>query len=118
MHIQTGHKAFPALIAALCFAILSGLHIARPLTPITVVPSELASFGFTVDDICGYGENGGNSSSCPNCTLVENLVLLASSDLLDWTPAVSGLESCPYCTALHHASRPLAYKARAPPVFT
>ncbi|WP_170327106.1 hypothetical protein [Ruegeria arenilitoris] len=52
-----------ALFAALCFAVLAGLHLARPI-PTGPDPVLL---GFSASDICGYGEA---ETQCPTCVLV------------------------------------------------
>ncbi|MBY6068777.1 hypothetical protein KUW17_18690 [Leisingera aquaemixtae] len=102
-----------ALAAALCFALLAGLHAARPVA----ADQGFAAFGYAASDICGFGEGGAETRSCPNCTLAAGAVLPQSKApeplcLFRRTAAAGrgGWIAAPGVVS--------TYQARAPPVFT
>ncbi|WP_157789803.1 hypothetical protein [Celeribacter baekdonensis] len=72
-------RSLITLIAALAFAVLSGLHGARPvgLAPAPATnAAQFAELGFSASDICGYGGSGsGSDSRCPNCVISTSAVV-------------------------------------------
>lgn len=102
-----------ALVAALCFAVLSGLHAARPILP----TSDLAVLGFSSEDICGYGADG-ESRDCPNCALVDGVCQSKAVALL-----LHGPHFAPFTVRAHEIVQGTgqttpSYYARAPPKIT
>jgi len=61
-------KSSVALFAALCFAVLASLHLARPIS----LEPDPVLLGFSVEDICGYSDT---ESHCPNCVLAVSAAL-------------------------------------------
>ncbi|MEW2914285.1 hypothetical protein [Leisingera sp. JC11] len=101
-----------ALAAALCFALLAGIHAARPVA----ADPGFAAFGFAASDICGFG-GGEDSQGCPNCTLAAGAVLPQAK--APGTPCLfrrtatagrGGWIAAPGVVP--------TYQARAPPAFT
>lgn len=98
-----------ALAAALCFALLAGLHAARPVA----ADPGFAVFGFDASDICGIG-GGENSQSCPNCTLAAGAVLPQAK--APGRPCVfRRTEAAAHGGWTAAAASVAAYQARAPP---
>ncbi len=107
------HKSTVTLVAALCFAVLSGLHVARPMVPV----GDLALLGFSVEDICGYGTEGA-SRDCPNCALAEGGCVPAGDlDFLGVAEFVRSVGPRPVL-AQDTDQALVAYQARGPPKFT
>jgi hypothetical protein len=100
-----------ALAAALCFALLAGVHAARPVA----ADPGFAAFGFAASDICGFGDSE-QSRSCPNCTLAGGIVLpqakIPERPCLFRRTATTGHSGW---TAVPGAVP--TYQARAPPAF-
>ncbi|WP_417268131.1 hypothetical protein [Celeribacter baekdonensis] len=105
-HTQT-MRSLITMIAALAFAVLSGLHGARPvsLAPAPAADAALfAELGFSASDICGYGGTGsGSESRCPNCVISTAAVV----------PYAQGL--CAPSRSNHTSPRVFAQDARAIP---
>ncbi|WP_339691273.1 hypothetical protein [Celeribacter baekdonensis] len=120
-HTQT-MRSLITMIAALAFAVLSGLHGARPvsLAPAPAADAALfAELGFSASDICGYGGTGsGSESRCPNCVISTAAVvpyaqgLFAPSRSNHTSPRVFAQKAC----AIPQLIR--VKTARAPPVLT
>lgn len=102
-----------ALIAALCFVVLSGLHVARPVAD--MIP--LSVYGYDTSDICGYGGDG-PPRDCPNCTLATGAIAAICVDWFSWR--VMSFERVLPTKAIASLSGGAidAYRARAPPIFT
>jgi len=102
-----------ALIAALCFAVLSGLHAARPISDNVA----LSEYGYAADDICGFGEDV-EQRDCPNCTLATGVVASGGVELLAWQAA--SFERVLPIRAKASIFRGIIdpYQARGPPLFT
>lgn len=102
-----------ALIAALCFAVLSGLHAARPVTDNVA----LSVYGYAAGDICGFGEDA-EQRDCPNCTLAAGVVVSGGVDLLAWQ-AVQFERVLPIRAKASISGGTIdPYQARGPPLFT
>lgn len=105
-HTRT-FRSLITLVAALAFAVLSGLHGARPVglaptpDPNTALFAEL---GFSANDICGSGGSGsGSDSRCPNC-------VISTSALVPYTQGL-----CPPSRSPHRSPRIFAQDALAIP---
>lgn len=105
-------RAVP-LFAAMCFALLVGLHLARP---VATAPTELTQLGFTAADICGYGES--ETSRCPACVIATTALL--PGDLPDRHPDLYLREQTYRVTepGLVPVLRRQAPRSRGPPAFT
>lgn len=102
-----------ALGAALCFAVLSGLHAARPVSAEVV----FSAYGYAAGDICGLGDEAAKGD-CPNCTLSAGAVALASVELQHWQIVATGLR-LPRLRDVQNGGRAIdLYQARGPPLFT
>lgn len=106
------HKTGLALAAALCFALLAGLHAARPVA----ADPGFAAFGYAASDICGFGD-GDETRSCPNCTLSAGAMLAQAA--VPNRPCIfhraAAGRSGGWQAAAGFAAK---YQARAPPAFT
>lgn len=102
-----------ALGAALCFAVLSGLHAARPVS----VDVVFSAYGYAAGDICGLGDEAARGD-CPNCTLSAGAVALASAELGHWQVEATALKK-PLWGDVQNRGRTIdRYQARGPPQFT
>lgn len=105
-------KGWLALIAALCFAVLAGLHAARPLQD----SPDPALLGFAYGDICGAGTEA--SPECPSCVLADSAPVLQDNS--------TGIRAASWCaagytlpdTVLPRRPPHRGYLARGPPLFT
>mgnify|MGYP000243962020 FL=1 len=113
MQVWNRYKTGLALIAALCFAVLAGLHAARPVSN----DVALSVYGYAAGDICGFGEEA-NQPDCPNCTLATGLVVLGHVEFPVWQTAPVG-RLLPINTDIAVCGGAIdPYQARAPPLFT
>ncbi len=113
MQVWSRYNTGLALIAALCFAVLSGLHAARPVSAEVV----FSVYGYAAGDICGLGEEAA-SGDCPNCTLSAGAVALASVELQHWQVVATELV-LPFWGDVQNCGRAIdPYQARGPPLFT
>lgn len=102
-----------AFVAALCFAVLSGLHIVRPVT----AEVSISSYGFGPDDICGYGEEG-TTRDCPNCILAVGVLNVDPVNLQFWQALVAEYATPIDVGFLFSQGAVAPYWARGPPIFT
>ncbi|WIY26384.1 hypothetical protein [Parasedimentitalea psychrophila] len=107
------HKTGLALIAALCFAVLSGLHAARPVSAEVV----FSAYGYAAGDICGFGQEAGQPD-CPNCTLATGLVVLGHVDFLVWQAVSTGRLLLLRSDIANCGGAIDPHQARGPPLFT
>lgn len=108
--ILSKSKAIAALFAAACFAMLVGLHLARPIQS----GPDLVLTGFSADDICGYGDT---ETHCPNCVLAAS-VALPLVQRLPHALQVAGLRITLWFEDVPRSSLvPTPYSARSPPIY-
>ncbi|SLN63672.1 hypothetical protein PSA7680_03369 [Pseudoruegeria aquimaris] len=101
------------LVAAVCFALLAGLHAARPISG----GPDFALAGFSPADICGYSEDA-SSGSCPNCVLAKAAVEPALPTEAKRTASVARKALPPAQAPAPVAAANGLPPARGPPLFT